>query len=64
MIFRLVKFDYFIQTNKYVSLWDNGNRENVTVDVYMKGVNAMKPTAFVALNDGETSKNCLGKGSN
>lgn len=48
------------QTNKYISLWDNGNRENVTVDLYMKGVNAMKSTAFVALSDGETPKNCPG----
>ncbi len=47
-----------MQANKYVSIWDNGNRESVTVDSYMSAVDAMKPDAYVALCDGETPKNC------
>jgi hypothetical protein len=47
-----------LQANKYVSIWDNGNRESVTVDTYMSAVDAMKPDAYVALCDGETPKNC------
>ncbi len=47
-----------MQANKYVSIWDNGNRESVTVDSYMTAVDAMKPDAYVALCDGETPKNC------
>jgi hypothetical protein len=47
-----------LQANKYVSIWDNGNRESVTVDTYMTAVDAMKPDAYVALCDGETPKNC------
>ncbi len=47
-----------MQANKYVSIWDNGNRESVTVDTYMSAVDAMKSDAYVALCDGETPKNC------
>ena len=47
--------------NKYVSIWDNGNRESVTVASYMSAIEAMKPNAFVALCDGETPKDCQGK---
>jgi hypothetical protein len=47
--------------NKFVSIWDNGNRAGVTVDAYMAGIEAMNPSAFVALCDGETPKNCPAK---
>ena len=47
--------------NKYVSIWDNGNRESVTVTSYMSAVDAMRPNAFVALCDGETPKESQGK---
>jgi len=47
--------------NKYISIWDNGNRVSVTVDSYMAGVEAFKPNAFVALCDGETPKNSPSK---
>ncbi len=54
----LIHKNLFFQANKYVSIWDNGNRESVTVDSYMSAVDAMKPDAYVALCDGETPKNC------
>ena len=47
--------------NKYVSIWDNGNRVSVNVDSYMAGIEAMKPNAFVALCDGETPKDSAAK---
>jgi len=63
--FNLIHFLQFInflfQGNKSVSLWDNCNRETITVDLYMQGINAMKPAAFVALCDGETPKDCPSK---
>ncbi|TRY76934.1 hypothetical protein TCAL_10627 [Tigriopus californicus] len=41
-------------TQKSVALWHNGNKTSVTPEMYMRGVIAAQPSAFVALCDSET----------
>lgn len=46
-------------TNKAVSVWGESNqRHSVDTKEYTKGIKALKPEAIVALNDGDTPKNC------
>lgn len=43
-------------SNKHISLWDNDDRMSISLSTYCDGVRAMKPTAFVALCDGDTPR--------
>jgi len=43
-------------SNKYISLWDNGDRMNTDAVSYERGLKAMRPEAFVALCDADTPK--------